>query len=113
LEYSEIVIKVGLDENKIPADIKWKASHSEVSQLTDCKAFSLNIWDPVSANSLNLTLWTDNMQTHEMHSFFFQSMLQQVENYSKATGNPYAKEDMMAFIKELSKKTSDWEESKK
>lgn len=112
MNYSEITIKVGLDEDKIPTDIKWKASDSEVNQLTDCKAFGLNIWDPISSESLNLTLWTDNMQTHEMHSFFFQSLLQQVENYSKATGNPYAKEDMLKFVQDLSKKTSDWENSK-
>lgn len=112
MNYSEITIKVGLDENKIPTDIKWKATDSEVNQLTDAKAFGLNIWDPVASQSLNLTLWTDNMQTHEMHSFFFQSMLQQVENYSRATGNPFAKDDMMKFVQDLSKKTSDWENTK-
>jgi hypothetical protein len=52
------------------------------------------------------------MQTHEMHSFFFQSLLQQVENYSKATGNPFAKEAMFNFVQDLSKKTSDWENTK-
>jgi gliding motility-associated protein GldC len=112
MNYSEITIKVGLDDQKIPTDIKWKATDSEVNQLTDAKAFGLNIWDPVSSSSLNLTLWTDNMQTHEMHSFFFQSLLQQVDNYSKATGNPYAKNDMAQFVQDLSKKTSDWENTK-
>lgn len=112
MKYSDIHIKVGLDDNKIPTDIKWKASDSEMSQLSDCKAFALNIWDPVSASSLNLTLWTDSMQTHEMHSFYFQSMLQQVENYVKATGNPYAKEAVMKLVQDLSKQTSDWENSK-
>lgn len=112
MTYSEITIKVGLDENKVPADIKWKATDSEISQLTDAKAFGLNIWDPVASQSLNLTLWTDSMQTHEMHSFFFQSLLQQVENYTKATGNPYAKDDMLKFVQDLSKKTSDWENTK-
>lgn len=112
MNYSEITIKVGLDDNKIPTDIKWKATDSEVNQLTDAKAFGLNIWDPVSSSSLNLTLWTDNMQTHEMHSFFFQSLLQQVDNYARATGNPFAKNDMGQFVQDLSKKTSDWENTK-
>lgn len=112
MNYSDIQIRVGLNENKIPCDIKWKATDSEVNQLTDAKAFGLNIWDPIAAQSLNLTLWTEDMQTHEMHSFFFQSLLQQVDNYSRATGNPFAKEDMLKFVQELSKKTSDWENTK-
>ena len=44
MKYSEITIKVGLDDQKIPTDIKWKATDSEMNQLTDCKAFNLNIW---------------------------------------------------------------------
>lgn len=112
MNYSEITIKVGLNDDKVPSDIKWKATDSEVNQLTDAKAFGLNIWDPVASQSLNLTLWTEDMQTHEMHSFFFQSLLQQVENYSKATGNPFAKEEMFNFVQDLSKKTSDWENTK-
>jgi len=31
MNYSEITIKVGLDEDKIPTDIKWKATDSEVN----------------------------------------------------------------------------------
>jgi len=112
MNYSEITIKVGLNDDKVPSDIKWKATDSEVNQMTDAKAFGLNIWDPVASQSLNLTLWTEDMQTHEMHSFFFQSLLQQVENYSKATGNPFAKDDMFTFVQNLSKKTSDWENTK-
>jgi hypothetical protein len=52
------------------------------------------------------------MQTDEMHSFFFQSLLQQADHYVKATGNPFAKEEILKFVKELSKKTSDWENTK-
>lgn len=112
MNYSEINIRVGLNEDKIPTDIKWKATDSEVSQLTDAKAFGLNIWDPIASQSLNLTLWTEDMQTHEMHSFFFQSLLQQADHYVKATGNPFAKDDVLKFVQELSKRTSDWENSK-
>lgn len=112
MNYSEINIRVGLNDEKIPTDIKWKATDSEVKQLTDAKAFGLNIWDPVASQSLNLTLWTEDMQTHEMHSFFFQSLLQQADNYCRATGNPYAKEEMLKFVQDLSKKTSDWENTK-
>jgi gliding motility-associated protein GldC len=112
MKYSEITVKVGLNDQKIPTDIKWKASDSEMNQFSDCKSFALSIWDPISANTLNLSLWTDSMQTDEMHSFYFQSLIQQVDNYTKATGNPFAKEMVKSFVQELAKKTSDWENSK-
>jgi hypothetical protein len=52
MNYSEINIRVGLNEDKIPSDIKWKATDSEVNQMTDAKAFGLNIWDPSSISIL-------------------------------------------------------------
>lgn len=112
MKYSEITIKVGLNDQKIPTDIKWKASDSEMSQLTDTKAFQINLWDPISSSTMQLGLWTETMQTDEMHAFFFQSLIQQTESYVRATGNPYAKEQVMQMVKDLSKVTSDWENTK-
>jgi hypothetical protein len=40
MNYSEITIKVGLNDDKVPSDIKWKATDSEVNQLTDAKAIT-------------------------------------------------------------------------
>jgi gliding motility-associated protein GldC len=112
MQYSEIKLKVGLNEHKIPADIKWMATDSERSQFTDCKAFNLSIWDPVEANSLSINLWTDTMQTDEMHSFFFRSLIQMSESYQRATANPFVKDMMNQMVTDLIKKTADWENNK-
>lgn len=108
MKYSEIKVKVGLNENKVPVDIKWKATDSEQDQFKDSKAFNLSIWDPIESNVLSINLWTDTMQTDEMHAFFFRTVLQQSESYAKATGNPFVQSMAKEFVQDLAKKTSDW-----
>lgn len=49
MKVSEIKIKVTVDDNHIPIDIKWMATDSGVDHLVDCKAFNLSIWDPSRA----------------------------------------------------------------
>jgi gliding motility-associated protein GldC len=110
---SEIKIKVTLDENRVPKDIKWMATDSEVSQLQDAKAFNLSIWDPIENNSLGINLWTSAMRVDEMHSHFFRTMLNLADSYQRATGSPFAIEDVKAFCNTLAAKTNEWEETKK
>jgi gliding motility-associated protein GldC len=106
---SEIRLKVSLNTQKVPVDIKWMATDSSQEHFTDCKAFNLALWDPVESNSLSINLWTEDMQTHEMHSFFLRALMQQTESYTRATGNPFANEMMRDFVQKLAKQTSDWE----
>jgi len=40
-------------------------------------------------------------------------MLSMSESYAKATGNPYAIEEVKKFAQQLAKKTADWEDGKK
>jgi gliding motility-associated protein GldC len=112
MHFSEIKLKVGLNEDKIPVDIKWMASDSDRGQFTDCKAFSLSIWDPTESNTLAINLWTEDMQTDEMHSFYFRSLMQMTESYFRATKNPMIKERMTDFVNQAIKETSDWENNK-
>lgn len=110
---SEIKFKIGLDENNIPVDIKWKASDSQQEELIDCKAFMTSIWDPMENNTLSIELWTKDMLTDEMHTFFFQSLLNMARAYNKATGNPFVLGDMKQFCEQLAAKTAEWEDQKK
>jgi gliding motility-associated protein GldC len=109
---SEIKIKVGLNEQNIPVDIKWKASDSEHERFNDCKSINLSIWDPVEKNSLGINLWTTDLMVDEMHSHYFRTLLNFTESYVRATKNPYAKELIQSLCTDLAKKTSDWEEGK-
>lgn len=109
---SEIRFKVGLNDKNIPLDIKWMATDSKSDELRDCKSIMLSIWDAVQKETLRIDLWTNEMTTDEMHSHFFQTLLSMSESYAKATGNPYAVQDVRKFAEELARKTADWEDGK-
>jgi gliding motility-associated protein GldC len=109
---SEIRFKIALDHQNIPQDIKWSATDSKNSELKDCKSIMISIWDATQRETLKIDLWTNEMTTDEMHSQFFQTLLSMSESYAKATGNPYAVEDVKNFAQQLAKKTADWEDSK-
>ncbi len=110
---SEIRFKIGLDEKNVPLDIKWMATDSKNNELRDCKSIMISIWDIVQNETLKIDLWTNDMTTDEMHSQFFQTLLSMSESYAKATGNPFAVEEMKKFAQQLAKKTADWEDGKK
>lgn len=110
---SEIRFKVGLDNQNVPLDIKWMATDSKNNELRDCKSIMISIWDMVQNQTLKIDLWTKDMTTDEMHSHFFQTLLSMSESYAKATGNPYAVEEVKKFAQQLAKKTADWEDGKK
>lgn len=109
---SEIKIKVGLNSENVPVDLKWKASDSDHEAFNACKSINLSIWDPVEKNSLGINLWTLDLTIDEMHSHYFRTLLNFTDSYVRATQNPYAKELIQKLCTELSKKTSDWEEGK-
>lgn len=109
---SEIKIKVGLNENNIPIDLKWNASDSDHERLNDCKSVNISIWDPIEKNSLGINLWTLDLTTDEMHSHFFRTMLNFTDSYIRATQNPFAKEMVQKLCTDLAKQTADWEENK-
>lgn len=110
---SEIKIKVGLDQNNIPIDLKWMASDSEHQNLNDCKSVNISIWDPIDNNSLGINLWTSDLRVDEMHSHYFRTLLNFTNSYQQATKNPFATKMMKEFCEKLAKETSDWEEEKK
>jgi len=110
---SEIRFKIGLDDKNVPLDIKWMATDSKNNELRDCKSIMISIWDMVQNQTLKIDLWTKDMTTDEMHSHFFQTLLSMSESYAKATGNPFAIDEMKKFAQALAKKTADWEDGKK
>ena len=109
---SDIKIKVGLDQNNVPIDLKWMASDSENQNFTDCKCINISIWDPMESNTLGINLWTTDLRVEEMHSHFFRSLMNIANSYAQATKNPFAQKMMKEFCEDLAKKTSEWEEEK-
>ncbi|NNE56397.1 MAG: gliding motility protein GldC, partial [Flavobacteriales bacterium] len=64
---SEIIIKVGTDENNVPEKLAWKAEDSDTEG--NVKAMLLSVWDEKSKNSMRIDLWTKEMTVDEMKIF--------------------------------------------
>lgn len=109
---SEIRFKITLDEKQIPVDMKWMATDSSTQELKDCKSVMISIWDAVQQETLKIDLWTPEMTTDEMHSHFFQTLLSLAQSYHKATGNPFALDEVKKFGQNLARMTAEWEKER-
>jgi gliding motility-associated protein GldC len=103
---SQIKLKVGLDEDKIPVKIDWQAEGGPNGpQSTEAKAFLLSIFDKESKDTLKMDLWTKEMQVNEMDRFFFQTLRGMADTYFKATQNRELAVDMQRFVQYFGEKT--------
>jgi gliding motility-associated protein GldC len=104
---STITLEVSLDENKIPADIRWSATQSEAKDLQEARAFMLSLWDPAERNALRIDLWTSKMMVDEMNDFFFQTMMTMADTYTRATNNAALSAEMKSFAQQFYAKASE------
>jgi len=96
---SEIVIQVGLNEEQVPVDIKWRSDDNpDFSELQDSKAMILALFDRQNKETLRIDLWTKDMQIEEMDRFFFQSLKAMADTYYKATQNSKLASEMQRFV---------------
>ena len=93
---SEIKLTVGLDENRVPEELKWSAQDGGV-QEEDAKAMMLSVWDSKHRESLKIDLWTKDMPVDEMKIFFHQTLMTMADTFMKATQD----EKMTATMKDF------------
>jgi gliding motility-associated protein GldC len=93
---SEISLKVGLDENKVPETINWTAEDGGVSN-EETKAVMLSVWDSKSKESLRIDLWTKEMPVDEMKIFFHQTLSAMADTYQRATNDDKMSATMRDF----------------
>ncbi|HAV55063.1 MULTISPECIES: gliding motility protein GldC [Aequorivita] len=93
---SEIRLKVGLDENKIPENIHWTAEDGGVSN-EETKAVMLSVWDSKSKESLRIDLWTKEMPVDEMKIFFHQTLSAMADTFQRATNDEKMSATMRDF----------------
>jgi gliding motility-associated protein GldC len=101
---SEIILKVGLDEEKVPVKIDWTAQDGGVDKPKDAKAFMLSIWDTNESTALRIDLWTKKMMVDEMNDFFFQTYMTMADTYMRATQFEEIANEMREFAKGLKTK---------
>lgn len=96
LHTSEIVLRVALDENRIPEKLTWSAQDGGIDQEV-AKAMLLSVWDSKNRESLKIDLWTKDMPVDEMKIFFHQTLVSLSDTFMKATQD----EKMTATMKEF------------
>ena len=83
---SEIKIKVGLDENRIPELMKWSADDGGISNK-ESKALLLSVWDSKEKETYKINLWTKDMPVDEMKQFFHQTLVSLADSFQLATND--------------------------
>lgn len=103
---SEIKVRVGLNEEKMPVHIDWSASdmHPE-GTAEDCKAMLIALFDKEHRDTLRIDLWTQDMQVIEMDRFIYQVLQSVSQTYLRATANKDLAEDMARFAQYFGEKT--------
>jgi len=96
LHTSEITLRVGLDENRIPEKLNWSAQDGGVDN-EEAKAMLLSVWDSKNQESLKIDLWTKDMPVDEMKTFFHQTLVSLSDTFLKATQD----EKMTATMKDF------------
>lgn len=93
---SEIRVKVGLDENKVPEEIYWSADDGDIENM-EAKAVFLSLWDSKNKDTYKINLWTKEMPVNEMKQFYHQILVSMSESFKTATGD----EKMSATMKDF------------
>lgn len=93
---SEIRLKVGLDENRVPEELTWSAEDGGVNN-EEAKAMLLSVWDSKNKESLKIDLWTKDMPVEEMKLFIHQTLLTMSDTFMRATQD----EKMTATMKDF------------
>ncbi len=83
---SKIEFEIGLDENKVPENVNWKAEDGGV-QEEETKAVLLSVWDPKKKDTLRIDLWTKDMPVDEMKQFFHQTLTSMSQTFERATND--------------------------
>jgi gliding motility-associated protein GldC len=96
---SNISIDVYLDDQKVPEQIKWKASDSNADMEQVAKAMMVAFWDGADKSALRIDLWTKEMMVDEMADFYYQLLMTMADTFNRATNQPELSTEMKAFAK--------------
>jgi gliding motility-associated protein GldC len=102
---SSIHIKVGLDENKMPETIHWRAPGTSAEHDRNAKAFLLSLWDGSDKAALRIDLWTRDMMIDEMEDFFYQTLMGMADTYQRATRHEDIAQELKQFAKTFYQKS--------
>jgi gliding motility-associated protein GldC len=101
MKKSKIQFEVSLGEDNIPEKITWSADDNEGGKTLDTKAIALSIWDTDRVDSLQLDLWTKEMNIDEMKRFYVNQIGATSSTLLNATGDEELANKVKNFCEEL------------
>jgi gliding motility-associated protein GldC len=107
MKQSSIEIQVGLDPEKVPTSILWKATDSNIDVPQPARAMMLSFWDAAEKSALRIDLWTKEMMVDEMGDFFFQTLMGMAETLQRSTGQQQLADDMQVFARDFFRRFRD------
>jgi gliding motility-associated protein GldC len=106
VHFSDIRIRVGLDQERVPISIDWSASDMNPDgNFEACKGMIIALFDKTHRDTLRIDLWTKEMQIMEMDRFMYQVLRSLSQTYLRATQNKELAEDMAKFATYFGEKT--------
>ena len=94
---SKVIFEVGLDENRIPEQIKWSADDAGVTH-EPAEAIMISVWNDQTKETLRMDLWTKEMKLYEMRVFFYQTLKSMADVYRRATNDDKMADTMLDFV---------------
>jgi gliding motility-associated protein GldC len=104
MKTSTISVEIGLDDNKMPEQIRWSATDSTADMMQQAKAMMVSFWDSADKSALRIDLWTKEMMVDEMADFYYQTLMGMADTYFRATQQKELSEEMKNFAREFYKK---------
>ncbi|MFZ1677130.1 MAG: gliding motility protein GldC [Saprospiraceae bacterium] len=102
---SEIIVRISLDENKVPDHIEWQASEGGQKHPAESKSVFLSLLDKDTLDTSTLFLWTKECQVAEMDRNVFYALGSMADGYYKATQNTELANEMRRFVQYFGEKT--------
>ena len=101
---SNIKIRVGLDENKVPEELYWSAEDGNIQNM-EARAAFLSVWDAKNKDTYKINLWTKYMPVDDMKRFYHQILLSMAESFEVSTGDEKMSATMKDFCAYFAEKT--------
>jgi gliding motility-associated protein GldC len=102
---SEIIVRIDLDENRIPSKIEWQASDAGQASPAESKSVFLSLLDKDSLDTSTLFLWTKECQVAEMDRMIYYALTSLADGYYKATQHSALANEMRRFVQYFGEKT--------
>ena len=101
MKTSTISIEIGLDDDKVPQEIRWNATDSTADEMRQAKSLMVSFWDGADKSALRIDLWTKDMMVDEMADFYYQTLMGMADTFERATQQPGLTADMKKFAKDF------------